>query len=207
MTCSTLAQHAEANTLPVLYYFCSFLASHVDGPNRLLRSIISQVIQIDQDLAVYVHDIYFKSHPSPNKKALLGLLSEFLQGLGSVRVIIDGIDDWTARDQKEILKDISQIISTDQPSHICKVMIASRETMDISRSLRKDKSATMISLSDDEEGLAITRSIADFVDSKLSDLPDHINELDPEASILSYIREILLRKSRGEDDLFLIEHF
>lgn len=198
MICSTLVQYAEVNGLPLLYYFCSFLGAHVDGPNRLLRSIISQVIQNHQDLAVYVHDIYFKSHPSPTKKALLGLLTELLRGLGSVRVIIDGLDEWSAKDQRETLKDVSQLISTDQSAYVCKVMIASRETMDVSRYLRKDKSATMISLN--EEGLAVSRSIAEFVDSKLSDLPDHIDELDPEASILSYIREILLKKSRGKDD-------
>ena len=198
MICSSLVQNAEVNALHVFYYFCSYLGSYSDGPNRLLQSIISQVIQKHQDLAIYVHDVYFKSHPVPTKKALLSLLPELLQGLGSVRLVVDGVDEWAPRDQKELLKDLSQMVSTDQSSHICKIMIASQDTMNISRSLRrKDKSTTTISLSNGDERLAVSSSIADFVDSKLSDLPDHLDEVDPGASILSHIKQTLLDKSHG----------
>jgi hypothetical protein len=208
MICSTLVQHVEAGSTHVFFYFCSFLGYQLDGPNRLLRSIISQMIQRHQDLAIYVHDVYFKTHPVPTKKSLLTLLLELLQGLGSVRLIIDGIDEWNPQDQKVLLKDLSQVISTDRSSYICKIMIASRETMDVSRTLRKkDKSAITMSLSDGDEGLAVTRSIANFVDSKLSDLPDHINELDPDASILNHVKETLLKKSHGKVFSFISWQF
>jgi hypothetical protein len=198
MLCSTLVQHAEANASHVFYYFCSFLGSQTDGPNRLLRSIISQVIQKHQDLAIYVHDVYFKSHPVPTKKALLSLLPELLGTLGSVRLVIDGIDEWGLQDQKELLKDLSQMISTDKSSHVCKILIASRETMDISRTLRKKgKPAVTISLGNSEEALAVARSIGNFVDSKLSDLPDHFDDLDPDASIMAHVKKTLLEKSHG----------
>ncbi|CAN9085629.1 unnamed protein product [Alternaria alternata] len=200
--CSALVQHAENNSVQVFYYFCSSLRSNADGPitrpNRLLRSIISEVIQKHQDLAIYVHDVYFMAHPVPSKKALLNLLPELLRGLGSVRLIIDGIDEWVSRDQKDVLNDLSQIVSIDKSSHICKVLVASRETMEISRSLRrKNKSATTISLSNGDEDLAISRSIARFVESKLSDLPDHFDELDPDASIMAYVKKTLIEKSHG----------
>jgi hypothetical protein len=201
MICFALVHHAEANDFHVFYYFCSFLGSHSDGPSRLLRSLISQVIQKHQDLAIYVHDVYFKSHPVPTKKALLTLLPELLQGLGSVRLVVDGVDEWLSRDQKDLLKDLSQIISTDQSSHICKIMIASRETIDLSWSLRKkDKSSMTISLSNDDEGLAVTRSIANFINNKLSDLPDHFVELDPDASIMVHVKKTLLEKSHGKSN-------
>lgn len=32
----------------------------------------------------------------PTKKALLSLLSELLLGLGSVRLVIDGVDEWSS---------------------------------------------------------------------------------------------------------------
>jgi hypothetical protein len=198
MICSALVQHAETNGFHVFYYFCSFLGSHSDGPNRLLRSIISQVIQKHQDLAIYVHDVCFKSYPVPTKKALLSLLPELLRGLSSVRLVVDGVDEWVSQDQKELLKDLSDMISIDKSSHICKILIASRETMDISWALRKKgKSAIAISLSNGDEGLAIARSIGSFVDNKLSDLPDHFDELDPDASILSHVKQTLLEKSHG----------
>jgi hypothetical protein len=199
MICSSLVQHAEANGFNVFYYFCSSLGSNSDDSNRLLRSIISQVIQKHQDLAIYVHDVYFKSYPVPTKRALLGLLPELLQGLDSTRLVVDGIDEWSLRDQKELIEDLSQMVSASQTSQICKIMIASRETMNISRSLRKkDKLATTISLSDSNEGLSVTRSIASFVDSKLSNLPDHFDQLQPDASTMDHVRQTLLKKSHGK---------
>ena len=199
MICSSLVQYAETNGFNMFYYFCSSLGSNSDDSNRLLRSIISQVIQKHQDLAIYVHDVYFKSYPVPTKKALLGLLPKLLQGLDSTRLVVDGIDEWSSRDQKELIEDLSQMVSTSQSSHICKIMIASRETMNISRSLRKkDKSATTISLSDSNEGLSVTRSIANFVDSKLSNLSDHFDELHADASTMDHVRQTLLKKSHGK---------
>ncbi|KAH7085093.1 hypothetical protein BKA63DRAFT_10537 [Paraphoma chrysanthemicola] len=195
---SYLVQHAESNAIHVFYYFCSFLGNTLDGPTRLLRSFVSQVIQKHQDLAVYVHDIYYKSHPVATKRALLGLLPKLLQSLGSVRIVVDGIDEWSPRAQKDTLKDLTDMLSTDKISHICKVMIASRDTLDISRILRrKDKSAVTISLSDGDEGLAVNRSITHFVDTRLSDVPEHFDELDPDSSILASVKQTLLEKSHG----------
>ncbi|CAN9168468.1 unnamed protein product [Alternaria alternata] len=193
---------AEESSVNVFYYFCSSLRINADGqirrPNRILRSIISQVIQKHQDLAIYVHDVYFIAHPVPTKKALMSLLTELLRGMGSVRLIIDGIDEWVSQDQRDVLNDLSQIVSTDKSSHLCKILVASRETFEISRSLlKRNKSTTTISLSNDDEGSAISQSITNFVESKLSDLPDHFDELDPDASIMPYVKKTLIEKSHG----------
>ncbi|RYN19214.1 hypothetical protein AA0119_g12858 [Alternaria tenuissima] len=195
---SALVQHAQTNGFHVFYYFCNSFASHTDGPGRLLRAITSQVIQKHQSLAIYVHDVYFKSHPVPTEKTMLTLLSELFRGLGSVRLVVDGLDEWDPKYQKGLLKDLSQMVSTDQNSHVCKIMIASRDTMDISRSFRKkDKLGMTVSLSDGDEDLAISHSIANFVEDKLSDLPDHFDELDPDTSIVTHVKKTLLEKSHG----------
>jgi hypothetical protein len=126
------------------------------------------------------------------------LLPELLRGLGSVRLIVDGIDEWASRDQKDVLHDLSQIVSVDQSSYTCKILVASRETIEISRPLRrKNKPVTTISLSNGDEDIAISRSIANFVESKLSDLPDHFDELDPDASIMACVKKTLIEKSHG----------
>lgn len=203
--CSSLVQHAQANDVNVFFYFCSYLTDSAESSSHLLRSLAAQIIQKHQDLAVYVHDIYFESHPTPSRKALLRLLPELLQGLGSVRFVIDGIDEWDAREQKEFLKDIMQMLSTDPSSCICKILLASRDTLEVSRSLRKSKATVSISLSDSDEGLAIDRSIRDFIDDKLSDLPDHFSELDPDAVVLQQVKRVLLDKSNG-NVLILCQH-
>ena len=194
--CSRLVQHAEAKGTNIFFYFCSYLGTANESSSRVLRSLASQIIHKNRDLALHVHEKYSQSHPVPSRRALLGLLPELLQGLGSVRFVVDGIDEWNEREQKEVLQDITQMLSTD-PSCICKIMIASRDTLQISRRLRKNKSMVSISLSDGDEGVAIDRSIGQFVDNKLSDLPDHFDEFDPDASVLAQVKHTLLEKSNG----------
>jgi hypothetical protein len=128
---------------------------------------------------------------------LLGLLPELLQSLGSVRLVIDGIDEWDEREQKETLQDLMQLLSTDPSLCMCKILLASRDTLEISRSLRKKKATVSISLSDGDEDTAIGRSIEHFVDSKLLDLPDHFDDLDLDASVLAQVKRTLLEKSNG----------
>jgi hypothetical protein len=182
----------------VFFYFCSYLGTSPGSTSHLLRSLVSQIIQKHQDLAVYVHDVYFKSHPVPSKKALLALLPELLQGLGSTRLIIDGVDEWDALEQKVLLKDLMQLLSTDSSSYICKILIASRDTLDASRNRRKNKSVVAMSLSERDESLAIAQSIGKFVDKRLNDLPDDFNVLDPDGSILAQIKRSLSDKSNGK---------
>ncbi len=192
-------QHAQASAVNIFYYFCSYLDDPSQACSHLLRSLASQIIQRHQSFAIHVHDIYFQSHPVPSRKALIALLPELFRGLGSVRLVIDGIDEWDIREQKELLKEIKQMISSDPSTFICKVLIASRDTLEVSRILRKkDKAAVAIALSGSDESSAITRSIQHFVDDKLSDPPDHVNDLDPDASILTRVKQTLLDKSNGK---------
>ncbi|OAL43118.1 hypothetical protein IQ07DRAFT_650395 [Pyrenochaeta sp. DS3sAY3a] len=196
--CASLVQHVEATNVDVFYYFCTFTAHSSGQTSRLLQSLVSQITQKHHHFAAYIHDVYLKAHPLPTKVALLKLLSELIQGLDSVRLIVDGIDEWDARDQKDLLKDLSQMVSTDRSSHICKILIASRDTLDISRILRKkDRAAAIIALGDSTESLAISDSITRFVDKRMSDIPDLLSDLDPDASITSHIKRSLLEKSQG----------
>jgi hypothetical protein len=196
--CSSLVQHAKANDVNVFFYFCSYLSDSAESSSRLLRSLAAQIIQKHSDLAGYVYDVYFESHPTPSRKALLSLLPELLQGLGSVRFVIDGIDEWDAREQKDLLKDLMKMLSTDPSTCICKILLASRDTLELSRSLlKKNKTTVPISLSDYDSSLAIDRSIRAFIDDKLSDLPDHFSELDPDTAVLRQVKHVLLDKSNG----------
>ncbi|KAF2678067.1 hypothetical protein K458DRAFT_377432 [Lentithecium fluviatile CBS 122367] len=196
--CSNLVQHAEAKGTNIFVYFCSYLGNSTESSSRILRSLCAQMIQKHQDLAPYIYHKYSQSHPVPSRKALLGLLSELLQSLGSVRFVIDGIDEWDEREQKEALQDLTQMLSTDPSSSICKILLASRDTLEISRGLRKKNKATVsISLNGGDEGTAIDCSIEHFIENKLSDLPGHFDKLDPDGSVIAQVKRTLLKKSNG----------
>lgn len=45
-------------------------------------------------------------------KAMIDLLPKLLQEMGYTRIVIDGVDERTARDQHELLKHLEKLIST-----------------------------------------------------------------------------------------------
>lgn len=90
------------------------------------------------------------------------------------------------------------MLLTDSSLYICKILITSQDTLEISQSLRKKNKVTvLISLSSGNKGTAINRTIEHYVNSKLSNLPDHFKELDPNSSVLAQVKRILLEKSNG----------
>jgi hypothetical protein len=184
--------------LNVVYYFCSYLGESSGSCLQLLRSLACQIIQMRTDLAIYVYDTYFVSYPKPDTKAMIELLPKLLQEMGSTRIVIDGVDEWTARDQHELLKYLEKLISTDSTQCICKILVSSRDTLEVSRNLsRKNKTMAFSVLSGIHESTAINHSISRFVDRKLEHVPSHFTDLDPEGLILARIKQKLLEKSDG----------
>jgi hypothetical protein len=200
--CSSIVQAIESRNMNVLFYFCTYLGAINDGSLLLLRSLTAQAIQRDPNLAIYVHDDIISSHPISSRRALMGLLPKLLQNLGSVRLVIDGIDEWNPREQKLILDDVLQFLSSTSSSCICKILISSRDVPTISRNLRKKtKGTASISLS--HEGDSIHHAIERLIEKRLSENQDSLGELDPGGAILPEIRRILVEKSNGEHDLVL----
>jgi hypothetical protein len=194
-----VVRHLETNGLNVFYYYCSYLTKTADSCTTLLQSLASQLIQKHQDLALFVYNDFFAVHPKATQKALVELLPKLLQAIGSTRLVIDGLDEWDAHQQKELLGLLPGILSNDRTSHICKVLISSRDTLEISRNLvRKFKTSPIISLSDVDERVAMHKSIACFVDARLTEVPSHIDDMDPQRVILNVIKQKLLRKSNGK---------
>ncbi|KAJ4377261.1 hypothetical protein N0V83_000084 [Neocucurbitaria cava] len=196
--CAALVHHAKANAANVFYFFCSFLDRETKNSSHVLRSLASQIIQEHHDLAIYVHDVYYQSPQVPSKKSQLALLQDLMRSLGSVRFIIDGLDEWNPSDQKELLRDLTQLLSTDPSTCICKVLVASRETLETVRGPRKgNKGVVRMSISDGSEGLAVNASIEKFIDNKLLELPEHIEDLDPDSTIMSHVKQTLIDKHHG----------
>jgi hypothetical protein len=196
--CSNVVRHLETKGLNVLYYYCSYLTKTAGSCTTLLQSLVSQLIQKHQDLALFVYNDFFAIHPKATQKALVELLPKLLQAIGSTRLVIDGLDEWDAHQQKELLGCLPGILSNDRTSYICKVLISSRDTLEISRNLvKKFKTSPVISLSSADERVAVNKSIACFVDARLAKVHSHVDVMDPQRAILTDIKQKLLRKSNG----------
>jgi WD40 repeat protein len=192
--CSALVQFLQSQNIKVLYYFCSYRDIAAETSISLLRSLASQAIQYNPDLAAYIHDEYVQNYPVANLKALKDLVPKLLNNLGSSRIVIDGIDEHVPQTQGYIIDDILRLMSTDSHSHICKVLLASRDVLTVSRKLRRSKAA-LISLT--EEHQFIDRAIENFVEWRLSELKQELQELDPGGSVLRDTQGMLIKKAEG----------
>lgn len=196
---SNVVRHLETNGLNIFYYYCSYLTKAAESCTTMLQSLASQLIQKHQDLALFVYNDFFAVHPKATQKALVEILPKPLQAIGSTRLVIDGLDEWDTQQQKELLGCLSGVLSNDRTSYICKVLISSRDTLDILRNpVKKFKASSVISLSSADERVAVNKSIACFVDARLAEVPSHVDVMDPQRVILSDIKQKLLRKSNGE---------
>lgn len=197
--CSSLVQFMQSKRLSVFYYFCSFRDNAVDNCTRLHLSLVAQIIQKNLDLVPYIYNEYVLSHPKASQKALKGLLPNLLASVGSSRLVIDGMDEWDPKEQELIIEAILPLISADV-SHICKILISSRDVPAISRSLqKKTKSAITISLADEHR--AIDHAIECFIQKRFSAYES--DKLDPDGAILPGIQRVLVKKSNGKNFLWL----
>lgn len=202
--CSSLVQTIQERKLNVLFHFCTYFEAGQDGPLLLLRSLTAQGIQKDPDFAIYVHDEVIPSHPMSSRRALMALLPKLFESLGSIRLVVDGIDEWSTQEQKVVVDDIFQLSSF--LTFNCKVLISSRDVPIISRSLRrKSKGIASVSLSDEEH--SIHQAIEGLIEKRLAENRDYLDELDPGGTILPDIRRMLAEKSNGENGFSLIHHY
>lgn len=88
------------------------------------------------------------------------LLTRVLASLQNCRVVIDGVDECEELQQREIL---SSILSLQKESiSSCKLLIASRDEMQIKRVLRQSTSISLKGKTDNAIALFISRGISDL---------------------------------------------
>ena len=168
-----------------------------DSSVCILRSLVAQVLQRNPDVITYVHDEYVMSHLTASLTALRELLPKILASAGSSWIIVDGIDECDPREQKSIIEDVVQLLSIDASSHICKILISSRDVPTVSRNSRKRAKAA-ISMSLNDEHQSADYSIQSFIQAKLSDLQNELDDLDPDGAVWHDIRRMLTDKANGK---------
>ena len=66
-----------------------------------------QLLASSTDLAPYILDNYANNGLRPSKKILMAIIGELILSLDSVRLLVDGLDEWPHRVQEEVLDDLS----------------------------------------------------------------------------------------------------
>lgn len=107
------------------YHICN---SYTTGKNLLgeiLRSIVLQLLRANIELAPFIFDNYANKGLAPAIVRLRRLLPELLSTVNSIRIIIDGLDEYPESDQRVIL---AEFIALSKPSGVqCKVLFFNRD--------------------------------------------------------------------------------
>jgi hypothetical protein len=140
--------------LVVLYYYCNYYSSSFNKNSHILRSLAAQLLRYNRDLSAYVYNKYICQGLTLSVPQLKKLIPKLLLSISSVRIVIDGLDEFEQKDQSQILNNVIPFASTNDIRAVCKILISSQDINSISKRLSK---RSTISLS--KERVAVNTAI------------------------------------------------
>ena len=180
--CSKVIEHIQdMNDTAVIFYFCQHQQSSRRQTNEILRSFTAQLLVANNDMALYILETFAYHGLGPSKKNLQLVFAKMIASLPSVRIVVDGLDEWPHIDQEEVIDDLLGI-KAPKPG-ACKLLISSRKLTTISKFLQAKPTLRL-----DDNVDNVQASIAAFLHGQLTPLrerfrSDMIEEL--ESRILS----------------------
>ena len=178
----------------ILYCLCSygFARSEPNVGGLTFRSLVAQLIRKKRSLVPHVYDNFVKIGAIPSATKARELLRDLLRALGPTFLIIDGLDECDGVHQRQLLSDLRAFLpsikSAEQDQVAVKVLICSRETKEISGSLKR---VPQVSLT--EEKAKVSKDIVKFAKEGLSPLRDRFK-----AAVAEEVEQNVVNKANGE---------
>ncbi|KAG8532913.1 uncharacterized protein KY384_002791 [Bacidia gigantensis] len=164
--CAKVIENIQAKAgMTVAFYFCH----HNPPPNAItevLGSISTQLLAANTNLAPFVLETFASNGLKPSRKALKEIISTLLDSLESVRLIVDGVDEWPQDEAAEVIDELLSLKTTTR----FKILIASRRLSMISAKLGVKEAMRLEDHADD-----VNASISAFVGSSLGQLRERFN--------------------------------
>ena len=114
---------------------------------------------------MFVYDNYIRPGYTSSILQLKKLIPTLLSSIPSVRIVIDGLDEFEQKDQKQILSDLIPFASVQNSNAVCKILFASRDIPTIVGHLSKQ---TIVCLSEERE--PVTQGIRSYVSHRLGEI-------------------------------------
>ena len=192
--CAQVVRHLQAEKKStVAFFICNFRRNDLNTCSHFLRVIAAQLVKKNQAFVGLVYDDYVMQGLTPSKRYLKPLIQTLLSGLPSTRIIVDGLDECTDEEQKEILSAISKLVDMNTNSTACKGAIFSRDVAVISKALKK---SSAIRLSD--EATAIEQSIKSFVHHEIEDMRSSLDDSSVDGGVFETIEHNIVAKADGK---------
>ena len=162
----------------IVFYFCHHFHTSKELISEVLKNFATQLLTANRGLAPYILDTFANNGRKPTKKILAEILEKLIASSGPIRLVVDGLDEWSQIDQEYLVEDLSRIRGPSPGA--CKILLSSRKTACLNKLLQ---SKPTVRLDDFVEN--ISSNIASFVHGRLESLrqafgPELIDELEGE---------------------------
>ena len=159
----------------------------------MLRSLVGQLINQNKSLIGLIYDQFLMQGLSPSQKVLKSLIVDLLSGIISTRLILDGLDECTDDEQKDILS-VLRFLIENIPDTVCvKIAVFSRDIISIKKALR---SPPTISLKD--EAAAVDCSIKILVQHELNDIRTELIDSYIAEDVFTAVEQNIVAKADGK---------
>ena len=177
--CSKIIEHIQEETdMVMLFYFCHHFQTSKEPISEVLKSFATQLLTANRGLAPYILDTFVNNGRKPTKKILAEILEKLIASSRPIRIVVDGLDEWSQIDQEDLVKDLFRIRGPSPGA--CKILFSSRKTAHLTKLLQSEPAFRL-----DDYVENINSNIASFVNEPLTRLrqtfgPELINELEGE---------------------------
>ena len=187
VACSQLIDHIQKQqNMQFAFYFCSYSLNSTDTCTNILRAVVAQLIQSQPELVAYIYRSYVDVVKNTSTKRMKDLLREVLSSLGTCRIVLDGIDECSVEQQKEIILTFFSL--QDSASESCKVLFSSRNDGSLIKRLLSRQTVIRLKGQTDD-------AISLYVKHKVNELSHLFEDLSSE--LLSRVRQRVGAKAQG----------
>ncbi|KAF4498957.1 NACHT domain containing protein [Fusarium agapanthi] len=172
-------------------HFCTYAYEESMDYDKLLKSLLLQLIRSDKDLIDYVYDTLLRKSKVPSSKIVEALILDSVRASSLdpsrtryIHIVIDGLDECDQATQSKVTKLMKRMVSAafSSGSTICKVMLSSRSSPAITKTAKQSQ---IVCLSNENkhlekaiEAYALHRlSLLELELSQLQVTPDDISGL------------------------------
>jgi hypothetical protein len=156
-------------TTSISYFFCDFSVEESLKASAILKSLIKQILsvfeKIPPEMERNLEKIFLSSHREPGIEDLYTMLLDITQIPHTSYIVIDGLDECRANDRKRFLTYMNQLMRDSKSKR--KIIVSSREKIDISRSLADFKKISLCAAMNHSD---IEIYIRETIEEKLKDV-------------------------------------
>ncbi|KAK3989052.1 hypothetical protein QBC44DRAFT_242404 [Cladorrhinum sp. PSN332] len=193
----------SANASLVITHFCTDSYAASTEHTEVLKSILVQLIRSNADLASHAYDELVRQKNSPSSRVLEKLIHDLVIGAAEspsqtrcIHVIVDGLNECTEVQQKEITKTLERIVlaasSKSSGLTICKVLLSTHTTH---RLLGEIRNKQTMSLS--EEKREVTKSIEQYASQRIARISARLRQIGITESDKQDLVRIIAAKADG----------